>query len=89
MAVLHPPYENDEASYGQVPKPKVYMGAVNLSTIGRELGGLYKLAVSRADAMEVAKAALTLLHKNSRLLSPGERERLAELGKQLNRAQNV
>jgi hypothetical protein len=55
----------------------------------RELGGLYKLAVSRTDAVMVAKAALTLLHKNSRLLSPAEREQLGKLGQQLNRAQNL
>jgi len=49
----------------------------------RELGGLYALAVTRADAMEVASTALGLLERNKRLLSAGELLRIKELREQL------
>jgi hypothetical protein len=70
----------------RAPAPEVYMEG---SATTAELGGLYKLAVSRADTLVVAREALKLLHRNRRLLSPAEREYLGELGQRLNEQYNL
>jgi hypothetical protein len=48
-----------------------------------EQQGLYHLAVTRTDAVEVANSALALLERNKRLLSAGELLRVKELREQL------
>lgn len=73
---IHPPYENDEASYGQVPAPTPLFESA-------EQAGLYKLAVQKTEAVAAANEALTLLERNKRLLSEGEQLRIKELRERL------
>jgi hypothetical protein len=53
-----------------------------------ELGGLYKLAVSRVDALEVAAETLAMMERNTKLLSVQERVKLGYLHKRLAEAAN-
>ena len=62
--------------------PQVYMEGW---TTTAELGGLYKLAVQRADAMEIAGESLRLLARNDKLLTLAERMRIRELAEQLSK----
>src|SRR5580693_4224848 len=92
---FHPPYENDEASYGQVmhmtPREQAQVetalgasfASINLGSVRKELSGLYKLAVTRADALEVAHEALRLANQNRAVLSFKDRAKLDELSGKL------
>ena len=44
-----------------------------------EIEGLYKLAVAKTDALEIASEALAMLGRNTAILSASERLRLREL----------